>query len=237
MDGQCQPVCPLCSQLALPQGMAWRRPIWRCTCCDLRFVPEPHWVTHEEEIARYRQHRNRVDDAGYVRFLQPVMDCLRQYGVRGRVLDYGAGPEPVLVTLLIRAGYSATGFDPNFPGGDTDALGRIEMQGPFQAIVSTEVFEHFRRPAVDIPRLSGLLDAGGLLIVMTSLVTPSTRMEDWAYANDMTHVAFYSEATFRHIARRWGFDMLEQVAGRLVVLRKKLLAAQGEGVLGVRQML
>lgn len=198
---------------------AWGRMVHRCPCCGLSFVPPVYWMTPAEEVARYQLHRNRLDDEGYVRFLMPVIDCLKRHRVSGRVLDYGAGPSPVLTELLIREGFEARGYDPNFPGLHGQGA-VVSEKSPVDAVVSTEVFEHFRAPACEIDRIVRLLRPGGWLVVMTALVTEAVCMDSWPYANDATHIVFYAEETFRYIARRWGFHVEECAGSRLVVLRR-----------------
>lgn len=220
MEARPEAPCPLCGNTVFPDGRAWGRGIRRCGICDLRSVAPDHWLSPAQEVARYQLHRNRLDDAGYVRFLMPVIDCLKRHGVEGRVLDYGCGPEPVLTELLKGAGFDASGCDPNFAGGaGGSGGGALPVQG-FDAVVSTEVFEHFRAPASEMDRLVSLLRPGGLLVVMTALVTEATRMESWHYANDATHIVFYTEATFRYLADRWGFRLVECSGNRLVGLRR-----------------
>jgi hypothetical protein len=184
-------------------------------------VPPAHWMTPAEEIERYQLHSNRIDDVGYVRFLMPVIDALRRHGASGRVLDYGAGPSPVLLELLTREGFDAHGYDPNFacryPSGGVTLAG-----GSFDAVVSTEVFEHFREPAREMDRIQLLVKPGGLLVVMTAFATNNVSMGDWHYANDATHIVFYSKETLQYIARRWGFTILDCCLERLVVMRRGL---------------
>lgn len=203
--------------------------MYRCPVCDVRFVPPVHWLTADQEVARYRLHRNRIDDAGYVRFLMPVIDCLKRHGVSGRVLDYGAGPGPVLLELLRRAGFEAQGYDPNFAARGACDAGGVRGAGPsgdataaalFDAVVSTEVFEHFRTPQRELDCVAAMLRPGGLLVVMTALVTEDVDMTAWHYASDATHIVFYTEETFRYIAGRWGFKLVECAGNRLVALRR-----------------
>ena len=212
--------CPLCGAAAPFGCWAWGRAIHRCPVCGLHFVPPAYWMTIAEEIARYKLHHNCIDDTGYVRFLMPVIECLRRHGVRGRVLDYGAGPTPVLTQLLIREGFKAQGYDPYFAGQDNNELITPVENGVVDAVVSTEVFEHFREPAREMDRIGLLVGTGGLLVVLTALVTEDVRMDTWHYANDATHIIFYTGETFRYIARRWGFQMVECDGNRLVVLRR-----------------
>ncbi len=211
--------CILCGHEAAASVVSWKRLIFLCPRCDLRFVDPGQWPSPAEEAERYRLHQNRPEDAGYVRFLWPVVECLRRHVAGGNVLDYGCGPEPVLVGLLRRAGYAASGYDPNFIREEA-GTGRTP-EGPYDAIVSTEVFEHFRDPAAEMNRLVRWLKPEGTLVVMTGLVNDATRMETWSYANDATHILFYSAATFRYIAGRWGFAWIEQQGDRVIALRRQ----------------
>lgn len=207
--------CPLCGATAPGAASAAGRPIHACPVCDLRFVPAAFHVSSEQERARYKLHRNSPSDAGYVRFLSPVVEALRRAlppEAGGEVLDYGAGPEPVLVGLLRAAGYAASGYDPFF--GSSGAAGRA-----CDAVVSTEVFEHFRAPGADIERVVRLVKPGGVLVVMTALYEGQD-LATWHYSHDVTHVAFYSAATVSWIARRWRLELLETDGRRLTVLRR-----------------
>jgi 2-polyprenyl-3-methyl-5-hydroxy-6-metoxy-1,4-benzoquinol methylase len=148
-----------------------------------------------------------------------VVDCLKRHGVRGQVLDYGAGPSPVLTVLLAREGFNVRGYDPNFTEPHNPCSITSE-NSVVDAVVSTEVFEHFRDPAREMDRIARLLRPDGLLVVMTALVTEDVSLDTWHYTNDATHIVFYTEGTFEYIARRWGFRVEECDGGRLVVLRR-----------------
>ncbi|MEI6147938.1 MAG: class I SAM-dependent methyltransferase [bacterium] len=212
--------CPLCGGtagffVALPA-----RPVYACPQCELRFVPEPWHVSPQQERARYELHRNSLEDGGYVCFLQPAIDALARHLRRGgegegprspgTILDYGSGPTPVLVELLNRAGFQAVAYDPFF-APDADLSHR------FAAVISTETFEHFRRPRLELDRLVGLLNPGGLLVVLTALWTPERDFRKWPYANDETHIAFYSGATFDFMAATRGLYVVETNGKDLVV--------------------
>jgi 2-polyprenyl-3-methyl-5-hydroxy-6-metoxy-1,4-benzoquinol methylase len=166
----------------------------------------------ERERARYELHRNTPEDAGYIRFLQPVVECLKRRVPSGaRVLDYGSGPAPVLAEWLNREGFRTVAYDPSFaPSAD--------LTEPFDAVVSVETFEHFRQPRREVDRLARLLTPGGVLVAMTELWTPGRDFMTWHYASDDTHIAFYSETTFRFMAAAWGFRLAETDGKRLVVL-------------------
>ena len=208
--------CPLCSTLATKVESAIRRPLFACPGCDFRFVPASSHLSPELERDRYLLHQNNLSDTGYVKFLMEAVDCLKAHmkgdEARGSVLDYGSGPTPVLVELLRREGFQAVGIDPYF--GAEDASG-----ARFDAVVSTETVEHFRLPAIDWAKMIGRIRPGGLLVIVTSLVTVGVDFASWYYLNDPTHIAFYSDATFEYISRRWGLSLVDSNHRNRVVMR------------------
>jgi len=199
-----------------------------CPACDLRFIlPEFH-LAPEQEYQRYLLHQNSLSNLGYVEFLGVAVDCLKAClqpceTTLPTILDYGSGPTPVLVQLLNRTGYSVVGYDPLFgnqvvPGVVLTAS--LAGQEPFDAVVSTEVVEHFRNPRVEWEQMISLIRPGGFLVVVTSLVTPEIPLTDWHYAKDPAHIVFYSEATFRYIGKIWGLVRVEFNGRNCVVMRK-----------------
>ena len=206
--------CPLCGAAPAAIRGGRGRALAHCPRCDLISVPRECHLSKEAQRARYAAHRNSIDDAGYVQMLNRPIEMLRQHGqdVR-RVLDYGSGPEPVLVELLRRAGYDAVGYDPIF-AADAD------LSGPFDAVVAVETFEHLTEPRRELERIAGLLRPGGLLIVMTLLHKGPAAMKDWWYVRDATHVGFYSTATLAWITRTFGFEPVCCDNERLAVLRR-----------------
>ena len=69
----------------------------------------------------------------------------------------------------------------------------------------------------ELDRLVGLLNPGGLLVVLTALWTPERDFRKWPYANDETHIAFYSGATFDFMAATRGLYVVETNGKDLVV--------------------
>jgi len=54
---------------------------------------------------------------------------------------------------------------------------------------------------------------------MTKRVLDKARFENWHYKNDITHVSFFSEATFRFLGQRDGLDVAFP-ADDVVLLKK-----------------
>ena len=108
--------CPLCNYhltILILKGDA--REYWSCEKCCLVFVPPEFFISKKEEIKRYLEHDNTLDNEGYVRMFQEKINTINKIcsGIN-TVLDYGCGYEPVLKTLLEREGYKTRGYDLNF---------------------------------------------------------------------------------------------------------------------------
>lgn len=206
--------CPLCGAAAEWTAIHRQRDFYHCTVCDLIFVPPDQHPDREAERARYATHNNTLDNAGYVAMFEGPIARLGEHCEGGcRILDYGCGPGPVLVELLRRAGYDAVGYDPLFaPGAD--------LTRPFDAVISTETFEHFARPRTEITRILGLLRPGGLLAVMTLFHPGPDAVADWWYARDPTHVAFYSHVTFDWTCREFCLTTLYRDDRNFTILRR-----------------
>ena len=206
--------CPLCESVpvvaaSLPVG----RYFHHCRICDLIFVPAERHPDEAAQRKRYAAHQNSPANEGYVSMLRRPIALLQQHGRSGcRVLDYGCGPSPVLVELLRREGYEAAGYDPLF-------FPDVDLSLPFDAVVSVETFEHFASPRREIERIRGLLRPGGLLAVMTQFHPGPEEMSDWWYGRDETHVAFYSQATFRWITDAFDLPILSSDGKGLVLMR------------------
>lgn len=205
--------CCLCATPSPPLRTRTARAYHQCPACDLIFVPRKWHLNEDAQRARYAQHHNSAEDAGYMAMLRRPLSLLRQFapGAR-RVLDYGCGREAVLVDLLGRDGYRAVGYDPLYA---SDAA----LSSPFHAVIAVETFEHFADPRGEMDRIQRLLAPSGCLIVVTLLHQGPEAVRNWWYARDPTHVAFYSSGTMAHIAKAFGFAILFSDSERILVLR------------------
>lgn len=172
-----------------------------CGVCDLIFVPEQFHLSPADEKARYRLHDNSLSNEGYVGMFKDKIALIIQYCPDvNSVLDYGCGPVPVLAQLLGREGFNCDVYDPHFspefPGGK------------FDLVISTEVFEHFRKIKPELERIRAYLNPGGFLAVMTGFHDAVESFEKWWYIADPTHICFFSMQTFRWIAEKFGFKVI-----------------------------
>ncbi len=211
--------CVLCSARAVFAQAAHGREYWACARCDLHFVPAEQHLPPDAERARYALHDNSMENKGYVRMFTRKIRVLRRIWQEVHsVLDFGCGPGPVLVELLRRIGYDASGYDPYF--APTLADDKV-----YDAVVSTETFEHFAAPGRELLRIAALIRPGGYLAVMTQFRPADPLIGEWWYAREPTHVAFYSRTTFHWIAAMFGFNLLYMDNKDFVVMRKSLTSA------------
>ena len=204
-------LCPLCRQGSPHHYHSdKRRDYLQCARCQLVFVTPEQLPDAREEKAIYDLHQNSADDPGYLAFLQRLANpLLERLPACSRGLDYGCGPNPVLAQLLSRQGHLMQYHDP-FYHPLADVHGR-----QFDFISCTEAIEHFHRPATAWHHWMNMLLPGGYLAIMTKRVIDAERFSRWHYKNDLTHVSFFSDATFDWLARHHALEL--EVVGADVV--------------------
>ena len=213
--------CPLCHHPSPNFHLrADLREYWLCPKCALVFVPPEFFISQEDEVNRYREHENNLDNVGYVKMFQEKINTVKKIspGVN-TVLDYGCGYEPVLKTLLSREGYQADGYDSNFFPSE-------ESHKEYDLIISTETFEHFKEPRNELTRLVPRISNEGYLAVMTrfypvknNTLCPDT-FSKWYYKRDPTHVAFYCPKTFSWIADEFAMNICHNNENDFIIMQK-----------------
>ena len=183
------------------------------------FVPEAQHLDSVREKAEYDKHDNDVTDIGYRRFLsRPFEAVTRTQPPGARGLDFGCGPGPALAMMLEEAGYPTTVYDLYYHPDDS------VFEACYDFITLTEVIEHLARPDRVLARLWRHLEPGGCLAIQTQRVRDQSAFREWRYIHDPTHIAFYSEATFRWLARWLGSDRLDFPERDVVLVHKPALA-------------
>jgi 2-polyprenyl-3-methyl-5-hydroxy-6-metoxy-1,4-benzoquinol methylase len=205
--------CPLCesTQTAIYQ----QAPFFRCEECALVFKDPAQRLSLTEERARYQTHQNSMENEGYVQFLKPVVtETKKHVPSRGRILDYGCGPGPVLAELLQIEDFKTFRYDPFFyPQG-------LENLPMLDGVTCTEAAEHFFNPNKEFSTIFSLLKPTGVLILMTELYPENQPIADWYYSKDPTHVCFYSAKTFEWLAKKYNHTSLE-INHRLCVIKSE----------------
>lgn len=201
--------CPLCRNSG-----TWLPKIkfFQCEQCRGLFRPVQHLPTPAAEKARYETHNNDVEDPGYQAFVAPIVSAvLKNFMPWHKGLDFGAGSGPVISKLLQEKHFNIVQYDPFFH--NHPAL----LKDKYDYIVCCEVMEHFHNPDKEFQLLNRLLKKQGQLYCMTCLYSPKTKLGNWYYIKDPTHVFIYQPATMEWIRRHYGFAVCV-IQERLITL-------------------
>lgn len=195
--------CPLCGNSQYSHyHRDKRRQYWQCERCALVFVDWQYWLNPSQEKAEYDLHQNSPEDDAYRLFLNRLvapLSCDLPSGARG--LDFGSGPGPTLFLMFAERGFEVSNYDIFY--ADNRAL----LNQSYDFICATEVVEHLFDPQAVFKQLWDCLQPGGVLGMMTKMVVGKAEFSQWHYKNDMTHVCFYSKATFNFLAKKLGADV------------------------------
>lgn len=152
-------------------------------------------------MARYREHRNAIDDPRYLDFLDRLAaPVAARLPPAARGLDYGCGPVPAMALLLERRGFPTASWDPHFRPAPA------VLDSTWDFVTCSEVLEHIASPRAALDTFACLLRDGGLLGIMTQFRDERRPFANWWYRRDPTHLCLYSEATMRWIARARGWE-------------------------------
>lgn len=208
--------CPLCltdNTITLTFSDGSQR-YCHCCQCDFRFLKPQYFLTAEAEKSRYLLHENDVHDPSYQKFVSPLIEEIQSlFPNSAQGLDFGAGTGPILYETLKAKGYKMNLYDPFFwPQNES-------LKERYDFIVASEVVEHFYDPAKEFGLLRSLLSSGGVLAIMTLIVSSDLDFENWFYRRDPTHVSFYSEKTLMWLARQCDFSECRVSNPRVAVFR------------------
>lgn len=208
--------CPLCTNADIfVKGVKKdKRTYWDCNHCGLIFLDKEFHITSFAEKAHYLHHNNDISDLGYQKFVSPIIDYIcKNIAPKALGLDYGAGPGPVVTSLLRKNHYEMQLYDPYF-WNDLEVLKKN-----YDFIVASEVVEHFYFPAGEFQALKYLMRPEASLVIMTEPYKDTIDFETWYYAIDPTHVVFYRDRTFDWIRQNYGYESVEKVSPRVFVLK------------------
>ncbi len=193
-------MCPLCqTEDAIKLFYTDKdREYFQCQTCKLVFVPSAHYLSTEEEKARYDTHQNSYEDPKYRAFLSRLFIPMQNRLAPGsRGLDFGSGPGPTLSVMFEEVGHSMALYDHFY------APNPAVLDAPYDFITATEVVEHLHYPRIELDRLWTILTPGGIFGIMTQLVPEHDTFAQWYYKRDPTHVCFFSRKTFEWLATQW----------------------------------
>ncbi len=195
--------CPLCGSNHIESYFSNKDSKYLiCSECELVFSPDEFHLNETEEKSRYDLHRNNPKDERYRKFLSkifnPVLRCLSPGDVG---LDFGSGPGPTLSLMFSEQGYKVDLFDKFYANNESI------FNNKYNFITSSEVVEHLGNPGVELNRLFNMLDNGGVLAIMTQMLSSDINFSSWHYKDDPTHVCFFSKNTMKYLAKSWQVDV------------------------------
>lgn len=190
--------CPLCLDPTTEFLTAIKESHYlSCPTCKLIFLRPDQRVNRDQELDRYKEHRNSADDPTYRNFLSPLVDAIAEQLTPGSVgLDFGSGPGPAVPTMLKEKGFDVSTYDPFF-SPETNVL-----EQTYDFVTCTETAEHFFNPKREFELLGSLLNKGGWLGIMTRFIDDPESFIRSQYHRDPTHVCFYSTPTFSWLGRK-----------------------------------
>jgi len=206
--------CSLCSAPTEFFYLFREKRYYQCSNCQsIMMDPDMH-LSPEDEKKRYEQHNNDVNDPGYQRFVQPLVDKVQEtYSPQASGLDYGAGEGPVATKLLSEQGYFLELYDPYFWHN------QAALTKKYDFIVCCEVIEHFSMPFKEFKLLNSLLKPNGSIYCMTEMYDDYIDFGQWYYVKDPTHVFLYHPKALEWIKENFKFTYLSR-EGRLIHLKK-----------------
>ncbi|MFP4364441.1 MAG: class I SAM-dependent methyltransferase [Spirochaetia bacterium] len=197
--------CPVCEAIVLKQITHSRgREYGSCENCGLFFMLPEHRQPPEAEKYRYTLHNNSIEEPGYVKYLEGFLNAAVYSCVEkgASVLDYGSGPEPVMVQLMKRRGYKALGYDPYF-SPDKSVLNKV-----YDCVTCVEVIEHMVNPSRLFKDAARMLPPDRMLFIRTELhAGDDEAFRTWWYPEDETHVSFFAPKTIEHLCVFHGFSL------------------------------
>lgn len=197
--------CALCNGLTSQFRVYSERVYVRCeTCSGIQILPE-YYLSKLAEKVRYQLHENDITDPGYINFVSPVVNAIKENHSPTEAigLDFGCGTGPVITSELEKAGFKINLYDPFFEKNST------VLSQQYDYIACCEVMEHFKQPEKEFRLLADLLKPDGKLYCKTSLFSDKVDFDNWHYKDDRTHVFIYSETSINWIAKNLNFKQVK----------------------------
>jgi hypothetical protein len=210
--------CKICAgETELLRDKKFKIDYYICSYCEYIFMDEVALVSPEQEVARYNEHNNSMENEGYVNMFKEFLKiAVDPYAEQIKTaLDFGCGPGPVLSTLLQQKGFEVDTYDPYF------APEEIYKNKCYDLITATEVFEHLQDPLQTARLLKEHLTNGGILAIMTMFHPgDAAAFSSWWYRRDSTHISFFRPRTLTVLAELLGLKVLTFDRKNVCVLTK-----------------
>lgn len=210
--------CPLCDSTDVKIFEEVKKRLFnKCSKCQLVFLSKEQLCDSESEKSRYLEHNNSTLSEGYKHFLYNLIDPIKQNQMLSdKGLDFGCGPYPMMSKLLKAEGYNIDDYDPYFSDMKIDY-----NKDRYKFIVLCEVIEHFSNPKLELERIKTLLGDEGTLYIQTSILSEDIDFKTWWYKDDITHVSFFSEPTFKFICKHFNLKRVDSNHKNVIILKSE----------------
>lgn len=190
---------------------------YKCLECEFIHMDKNNRVSFDGERAVYDLHENSLESEGYVNMFRKFLDkSVTPFKTEGKGLDFGSGPEPVLMQLINRDyKFDMENYDLHYQPE------KIYEGKKYDLVVSTEVVEHLADPMEVFELIYDILCDGGIFAFMTILhYNDDESFNNWWYRRDETHISFFSENTLKVIAEKIGFKFIYSDEKRVFTFQK-----------------
>ena len=193
--------CTLCNDSLHHFYTRLKKEYYFCSQCFSISMGVHNRMNATDEKSHYEKHENDVDDAGYQKFVSPIVEAiLKQFKPHHHGLDFGSGTAPVITKMLQNQNYHVVPYDHYFENKPE------LLTETYNYIACCEVMEHFYDPKKEFVMLAKMLKPNGKLFCKTTLYSEKVSFDSWYYKNDLTHVFFYHEKTIAWISKNLGFS-------------------------------
>lgn len=204
--------CPLClsdhSQLFFENK---KRCFYRCQQCELVFADANSHLPRAAEIHKYQQASNKQKSLSQFLF-ELVLQCeTTSQPLLG--LNFGRSLTPKRLQKISERGHQINQYNPSI------APWTHQLNLQYDFICCYQVFEHFKSPYKEWILLCERLKPGGWIAIKTPLLTDLTGFGKWHQKNNLTHVSFYQQQSFKYLAESVGFTLLF-AANDLILVQK-----------------
>lgn len=196
--------CSLCNCATRDFEVIKEREYVQCTGCKAIFLSPQYHLSPQAEKYRYSLHNNDINDAGYIQFVNPVIEQIKSdFSPAAQGLDFGCGTGPVIASELKKSGFHLELYDPYFEPN------KKVLKNLFDFIICCEVMEHFQTPLREFKLLRSLLKPAGKLYCKTAVWNEAIDFHNWHYKDDLTHVVFYNIDTLQWIKENLNFSEID----------------------------
>lgn len=210
--------CKICkSETRLIRDKQFLIDYYKCLNCEFIHMDEGKKISFDCERGIYDLHENSMESEGYVNMFSKFLEnAVIPFKSEGKGLDFGSGPEPVLMQIINR--------DYNFDMENYDLHyqpEKVYLNKKYDLIVSTEVVEHLDNPMEILELIYSLLKEDGIFAFMTVLHdNDDENFKNWWYRRDETHISFFSEKTLEFIASKVAFKIIYSDKKRVFTFQK-----------------